>query len=64
MFTDAPEYTALMAICSATHPIDRLDVVLAPARTLMLTAKTTRGQRGNAPGQNFADMGINSYARC
>jgi hypothetical protein len=63
MFTDAPEYTALMAICSATHPIDRLDVVLAPARTLMLTAKSTRGQRVNAPGPNFADTGINWYAR-
>ena len=64
MFTDASEYTVLMAICSATHPIDRLDVVLAPAQTLMLTANTTRGQRGNAPGPNFADTGINWYARC
>ena len=64
MFIGAPEYALLMAICSVTDPIDRSDAVLAPAHTLMQTAKTTRGHRRNAagPNSNFF-FGIGSYVR-
>ena len=63
MFSDAPEDTVSMAICSATNPIDRLDVVLAPAQTLTQAANTTRGKRRNMPGPNFANIGISTYVR-